>query len=127
MAKINLNKFAGICNNESFEFEGFELEFAPDELPALIKAAMPMMNMLKEMTVEHNSKELERIVNKLNDTNKELRDKEADLRSTSAKLEAKERSVERLIDREKETKSELEEKSAEIAKLKEELFKARMG
>lgn len=112
MAKLNLNKFAGMFRSENFEVEGFSIEFAPEELPAILKAAMPIINMVKEAADSANARETENLCNKLNDANEKLHEAVLRANGFEQKNEFLEKKCERLID----DKEALKKENSELRK-----------
>lgn len=99
MAKfvINVGKLSHTGTETNTEVEGlvFEIECAPDEIPATIKASMPLVNMVKEMTKENNAKALADMCDQANRADEKRREAEAKFNGCEAKLEAAERKLQR--------------------------------
>ena len=102
MAKfvINIGKLAHTGTETNTEVEGlvFEIECTPDEIPSTIKAAMPLVNMVKEMTRENNANVLADMCDQANSADEKRRDAEAKLNVCEAKLEAAEHRLQRKQD-----------------------------
>lgn len=111
MAKfvINVGKLSHTGTDTNTEVEGlvFEIECAPDEIPATIKAAMPLANMMREMTKENNAKALSDMCDQANRADEKRREAEAKLNGCEAKLEAAERRLQRKQDEVEELRKKL--------------------
>lgn len=103
MAKINLNKFVGTLKNEQYELEGFELEFSPDEIPAILKAAMPILGMVKDTNEKGINAEMGKLCDEVNELRRKLSDVESENRALASKNEyLNKRNEERKLQKEKE-------------------------
>lgn len=101
MAELNLEKFIGnSMEGESISIEGVSLKFNPEELPEILKGALPYMKMIKDSVSDHNGRELEKLCADYNEQTSKLSEARAEISTLKAEVSRLEFEVRRLKSKE---------------------------
>jgi len=101
MARLNLDEFLGNSSEgESISIKGVSLEFEPEELPEILKGALPHMKMIKDSVSEHNGRELEKLCSDYNEQTSKLSEARAEISTLKAEVSRLEFEVRRLKNKE---------------------------
>ena len=101
MAKLNLDEFLGNSSEgENISIKGVSLEFEPNELPEILKGALPYMKMIKDSVSDHNGRELEKLCSDYNEQGTRLSEARAEISTLKAEVSRLEFEVRRLKSKE---------------------------
>ena len=103
---------------ENISIEGVSLKFNPEELPEILKGALPYMKMIKDSVSDHNGRELEKLCSDYNEQGKQLSEARAENSELKAEINKLKFEVSQLTAKLEFEEKKLKHRDEEIKNLK---------